>query len=98
MRALMSGEISVDTVSQMGYNGTEGGGNMVIFINELGQTQELLLDERETKIQLKAYQGMYEEVKSWENPPENMIKWCKWRIATEEDLRKLEEKNSKERL
>ena len=92
----MSGEIAVDTVSQLGYNGTEGGGKMVIFINELGQTQELLLDERETKIQLKAYQRNLERVKSWENPPEDMIKGCNWRIATEEDLRKLKEKDSKE--
>ena len=69
---------------------------MVIFINELGQTQELLLDERETKIQLKAYQRMYEAAKGMKNPPEDMIKWYNWRIATEEDLRKLKEKDSME--
>ena len=71
---------------------------MVIFINELGQTLEMALDEQRAKIQLKAFRGMHEAAKGMKNPPENMIKWCKWRIATEEDLRKLEEKNSKERL
>ena len=71
---------------------------MVIFINELGQTLEMALDEQRAKIQLKAFRGMHEAAKGMKNPPEDMIKWYNWRIATEEDLRKLKEKESKEQL